>query len=62
MVFDIKIEDFRQKSRLVTGSHMTKAQDTITYISVVSKETVKIAFMIAALNDLEVKLGDILNV
>ena len=32
-----------------------------TYASVVSRETVRIALMIATFNELEVKLGDILN-
>ena len=40
---------------------MTKAPATITYASIVSRETVRIALMIVALNDLEVKLGDMLN-
>ena len=35
---------------------------TITYASVMSRETVRIALMIATLNDLEVKQVDILNV
>ena len=55
------MEDFRQKARLVTGGHITKALATIMYASIVSKETVRIALMIDALNDLQVKLGDILN-
>ena len=33
----------------------------ITYASVVSCETVRIALLMAALNDLEVKVGDVLN-
>ena len=37
------------------------APATITYASVVSQETVRIALMLAALNDLEVKVGDVLN-
>ena len=41
MVFDIKMEDFRCKARLVAGGHMTMAPDTITYASVVSRETVR---------------------
>ena len=41
---------------------MIKASTFITCAIVVSKETVRIALMIAALNDLEVKLGNILNV
>ena len=61
MVFDIKMEDIRQKARLVAGRQMTKAPATITYTSIVSRETVRIAWMIATLNDLEVKLGNILN-
>ena len=40
---------------------MTKAPAPIMYASVVSRETVRIVLMIAALNDLEVKLGNILN-
>ena len=40
---------------------MTKAQATFTYASIVSRETVGIALMITALNDLEFKLVDILN-
>ena len=61
MVFDIKMEDFRQKTRLVAGGHMTKEPATIMYASVVSRETVRIALTIAALNDLEVTSGNILN-
>ncbi len=34
---------------------------TIMYASVVSLETVRIALLMAALNDLEVKVGDVLN-
>ena len=61
MVFNIKMEDFRHKAGLVAGGHMTKAPATITYASVVSRETFRIALMIAALNNDEVKSGDILN-
>ncbi len=57
MVFDIKMEDFRRKARLVAGGHMTGAPATITYASVVSRETVRLALTIAALNDLEVKVA-----
>ena len=61
MVFDIKMEDFRRKARLVAGGHMTEAPATLTYASVVSRESVRIALTLAALNDLEVKTGDIEN-
>ena len=61
MVFDIKMEDFTRKARLVAGGHKTDAPPTITYASVVSRETVRIALLMAALNDLDVKVGDVLN-
>ena len=62
VIFDIKNEDFRHKTRLLVGGQMTKAPATIRYASVVSKETVRIVMMIAAPSDLEVKSGDIINV
>ena len=40
---------------------MAKAPATITYANIMSRETVRIALMIATLNDLEVKSGNILN-
>jgi hypothetical protein len=61
MIFDVKMEDFRQKARLVAGGHWTKAPETITYGSVVSHETMHMALTIASLNDIEVKVGDVLN-
>ena len=61
MVFDIKMEDFRCKARLVAGGHMTMAPATIMYTSVVSREIVRIALMIATLNHFEAKSSDILN-
>ena len=61
MIFDIKMEDFRQKARLVAGGHLTQAPTTITYDSVVSCETVRLALTFASLNDLKVKVGNVLN-
>jgi hypothetical protein len=61
MIFDVKMEDFRQKARLVACGHWTKAPVTITYASMVSCETMRLALTIVSLNDLEVKVGDVLN-
>ena len=61
MIFDIKMEDFRRKARLVAGGHMTDTPAAITYASVVSRESVRLALMLAALNALEVKCGDVMN-
>jgi hypothetical protein len=60
MVFDIKI-DFTRKARLVAGGHLTQVQSHLTYSSVVSRESVQIMFLIAALNDLQVLSADIGN-
>jgi Reverse transcriptase (RNA-dependent DNA polymerase) len=58
LVFDIKM-DFTCKARFVAGGHMTDAPSSIPYASVVSHESVCIALLIAALNDLEVAGGDV---
>ena len=55
------MENFRRKARLVAGGHITKAPAMVTYVSVVSRETVRIAHTFDALNDLQVKYGDVLN-
>ena len=49
------------KARLVAGGHTAAAPATITYASVVSRESVRIALLLAALNDVEVKTADIEN-
>ena len=53
MIFDIKQEDFCRKAGLVAGGHTTVEPSTITYASVVSKESVRIALLLAALKDVE---------
>jgi hypothetical protein len=58
--FDVKMEDFQWKARLVVGGHMAKTPATITY-AIVSCETMCMALTMAALNDLKVEIGDILN-
>ncbi len=45
----------------MAGGHLTQAPVTITYASVVSGETVCLALTFASLNDLEVKVGNVLN-
>ena len=53
------MEDFRQKYRYVAGGHATVTPLTLTYASVVSQESVRIALTLSTLNDLEVKTSDI---
>ena len=50
MVFHIKIEDFRQKARLVAECQMTKALATITNVNVMCRKTVRIALITATVN------------
>ena len=61
LIFDVKMEDFRRKARYVAQGNMTEAPATLTYSSVVSRESVRIALTVAALNNLEVKTADIQN-
>ena len=61
IIFDVKMEDFRQKSRLVAGGHTTKTSDTMTYDIVVSSETGCFVLVISALNVLEFKYVDATN-
>ena len=61
MVLDIKMEDFRQKAKLVAGDHMIKAWPTIMHVSIVLREMARITLMTATLNDCDVNLGNILN-
>ena len=60
MMFDIKM-DFTPKARLVAGGHLTEAPTSITYSSVVSRDSVRLDFMLAALNGLDVMACDIGN-
>eukprot|EP00970_Alexandrium_tamarense_P017104 scaffold8306_cov156-Alexandrium_tamarense.AAC.1 len=61
MIFDVKMEDFRRKARLVAGGHTTEAPPTLTYASVVSHETVRIALTMAALHGLPIMAADVMN-
>ena len=57
LVFDVK-SDFQRKARFVAGGHMTEPTASISYASVVSRESVRIAFMLAALNGVDLKCAD----
>lgn len=60
MIFDVKLgENFRRKARLVAGGHMTGAPTSLTYSSVVSRDSVRICLLVAALNDLNILSCDI---
>ena len=58
MVFDVKQGTLQRKARFVCDGSRTDASDVPTYASVVSRESVRIAFLLAALNDLDVWAAD----
>ena len=62
MIFDVKMgENFRRKARMVAGGHKTNTPASITYSSVVSRDSVRIILTIAALNGLSILGCDIQN-
>ena len=62
MIFDIKLgNNFRRKAPPVEGGHTTKAPSSITFSTVVSRDSVRIALAIAALNELGILACDIQN-
>jgi hypothetical protein len=50
-----------EEVRLVAGGHTTEAPPTLTYENVVSRETVRIALMMAALHGLSIMAADVMN-
>ena len=62
LIFDIKMgENFRQKARFVAGGNMPETPTTLTYASVVSRDSVCIELTITALNGLDILSCDIHN-
>ena len=62
IIFDIKLgEGFRRKARFVGDGHKTETPNSVTYSSVVLRDSVRIILMIAALNELDIEGADIEN-
>ena len=62
MIFDIKMYGkFTRKARWVADGHTTAPPSSITYSSVVSRESVRLKFLPASLNDLDIFSCDIGN-
>ena len=63
MIFDIKMDGlFTRKARFVANGNETKdLASHYTYASVVTRESVRIAFLYAALNDLDILGCDVSN-
>ena len=55
LIFDIKLgENFCRKARYCADGHKTDTPKTMVYSSVVSRDSVRLVLLIAALNELEV--------
>jgi hypothetical protein len=62
LVFDVKLgENFRRKARCCADGHKTGAPASVTYSTVVSRDSVRILLTIAALNELDVQGADVQN-
>ena len=65
MIFDVKMLDsdgiFRRKARYVAGGHTTETPAALTYASVVSQYSVRIALPLATLNGLDILACDMQN-
>jgi len=59
-IFDAKM-DFTCKVCLIAGGHMTDPPLSLTYSSMVSRDSMTIALLIAALNDVDLLATDIGN-
>ena len=60
IIFDVKLgENFRRKARYVADGHKTDPPSSVTYSSVVSRESVRIYLTIGALNGLDIFTADI---
>ena len=60
LIFDVKYDE-RRKAGYVSGGHLTESSKSLTYASVVNRDSFRLGFPIAALNGLKVLAGDIQN-
>jgi len=60
MIFDIKC-DLTRKARFIARGHWMQPSSQLTYSSVVTRDSIRIAFLVAALNDLDILAADIGN-
>ena len=61
MIFDVSMEELIFEANIVADRHMIKTPRCQTYYIVVSRDTVRLALTIAALNYLQVKSYGVTN-
>ena len=60
LVYDIKlVENFHRKARYCANGLTTETPSSLTYLSVISRDSVHIALTVAALNELDILVCDI---
>lgn len=60
LVFDVKM-DFTRKARFMAGGHTTDAPSTVTYSSVVSRDSIRLGLLIGVLNGVDIMTCDLEN-
>mmetsp|Transcript_18951 Transcript_18951/g.26747 ORF Transcript_18951/g.26747 Transcript_18951/m.26747 type:complete len:460 (-) Transcript_18951:1019-2398(-) len=61
-VFDVKLsENFRRKARFCADGHKVDTPPFLTCSTVVSRDSVRVIFLIAALNDINIQGADVQN-
>jgi hypothetical protein len=58
MIFDIKIDDTR-KARFVAWGHVMDPPMSITYSCAIARDSMRLVFLIATLNDLDMRSDNI---
>jgi hypothetical protein len=61
MIFDVKMECFHRKAHFVAGGHTIDTPHDMIYVNIALRVSVRMDLMLAALNDLDVKMADIEN-
>ena len=61
-IFDVKLsENFRRKARFVADGHLFETPTSITYSTVVLRDSIRILLLVAALNNLRILGADVQN-
>ena len=59
-IYDVKLgENFRHKARYVVNGHKTSPPASVTYSTVVTRDSVRIMLLAAALNNLYVRCAHV---
>ncbi len=61
MIFDVKMVGLVRKARFVAGGHLTDPPVESVYSSVVTRESIRMMFLMAALNNLDIMGADVQN-